>query len=109
MQILTTTCPACRLLNPGTAVRCDCGYDFTSGTVQKPHLREGGNSREYRMGGILSVVSMLSDNRGYRLHRRGRRVVRRHPGIHYGQADAQWSAIRSEELTSELQSLRHLV
>src|ERR1035441_1486677 len=58
MQILTTaTCPACRLLNPGTAVRCDCGYDFASGTMQEPHLREGGNSREYRMGGILSVVS----------------------------------------------------
>src|ERR1039458_5747125 len=47
MRILTTaTCPACRLLNPGTAVRCDCGYDFASGTVQKPHLREGGNSRQ---------------------------------------------------------------
>src|ERR1017187_8663332 len=58
MQILTTaTCPACRLPNPGTAVRCDCGYDFASGTMQEPHLREGGNSREYRMGGILSVVS----------------------------------------------------
>lgn len=24
-------CPKCGLINPQTAVRCDCGYDFTSG------------------------------------------------------------------------------
>lgn len=25
------TCPACRTINPDTATRCDCGYDFATG------------------------------------------------------------------------------
>lgn len=28
-------CPRCGLINPETAQRCDCGYDFQSRTVQK--------------------------------------------------------------------------
>jgi hypothetical protein len=26
-------CPNCHLINPDTALRCDCGYDFRSGRV----------------------------------------------------------------------------
>jgi ribosomal protein L40E len=29
-------CPNCGLINPGTAQRCDCGYDFLSGAVKEP-------------------------------------------------------------------------
>lgn len=27
-------CPKCNLVNPDTAERCDCGYDFPTGTLQ---------------------------------------------------------------------------
>ena len=30
-------CPRCRLINPETAQRCDCGYDFASGKVKVPY------------------------------------------------------------------------
>ncbi len=30
-----TKCPRCGLINPETSQRCDCGYDFGTGTVDK--------------------------------------------------------------------------
>jgi hypothetical protein len=33
-------CPNCRLVNPPTATRCDCGYDFQLETMREPHLVE---------------------------------------------------------------------
>ena len=32
-------CPKCWLLNPPTALRCDCGWDFASGTMKDSYLR----------------------------------------------------------------------
>ena len=29
-------CPNCGLVNPDSAQRCDCGYDFPSGTLKAP-------------------------------------------------------------------------
>ena len=31
-------CPKCQLANPDTAIRCDCGYDFASNTLQQSYL-----------------------------------------------------------------------
>ena len=31
-------CPGCKLENPPEALRCDCGYDFHSGTTKTPYL-----------------------------------------------------------------------
>jgi hypothetical protein len=33
-------CPKCKLVNPPTAERCDCGYDFTTGTMEQSYLTE---------------------------------------------------------------------
>lgn len=30
-------CPTCRLINPDTALRCDCGYDFQSRQMERPY------------------------------------------------------------------------
>jgi len=30
-------CPICGLINPEPAQRCDCGYDFDKGTMEKPY------------------------------------------------------------------------
>lgn len=34
-------CPKCRLINPPTALQCDCGYEFATGQV----VRQGGPRR----------------------------------------------------------------
>jgi hypothetical protein len=33
-------CPNCQLVNPPTATRCDCGYDFQTHTMQKSYLTD---------------------------------------------------------------------
>ncbi len=34
-------CPRCKLTNPESAQRCDCGYDFETKTVEKPYFAPG--------------------------------------------------------------------
>jgi len=34
-------CPNCGLINPETAERCDCGYDFLTGIMKESYLSEG--------------------------------------------------------------------
>jgi membrane-bound acyltransferase YfiQ involved in biofilm formation len=33
-------CPRCKLVNPDTALRCDCGYDFESKAVKQPYFKQ---------------------------------------------------------------------
>jgi uncharacterized membrane protein YvbJ len=35
---MSHTCPRCGLFSPEEAIRCDCGYDFKTRTVQSSYL-----------------------------------------------------------------------
>ena len=48
-------CPKCHLQNPAIAVRCDCGYDFTTGTLERSYLEDREGS-----GGLSSPVRELA-------------------------------------------------
>ena len=48
-------CPRCGLFNPGTAQRCDCGYDFEARIVKAAYFKQE-LPREFRTYLILAVV-----------------------------------------------------
>ena len=57
-------CPNCGLINPPTAQRCDCGYDFTSHTIKElpgrtaiPKTQGQQLAREYAV--CCGIVALL--------------------------------------------------
>ena len=40
LECAAMECPKCKLVNPPTAMRCDCGYDFQTHTMQKSYLTQ---------------------------------------------------------------------
>ena len=51
-------CPRCGLINPEIAQRCDCGYDFEKGTVEKPYYKQE-FPKDIKIWAILSVVELM--------------------------------------------------
>jgi hypothetical protein len=49
-------CPVCRLINPMSALRCDCGYNFSAPTAQNFALKHG---RGLRQGDVMEVPPLL--------------------------------------------------
>jgi hypothetical protein len=49
-------CPNCKLLNPPTATRCDCGYDFQTHTVQKSYLTERDKQLSRTGAGVAGAI-----------------------------------------------------
>ena len=52
-------CPRCGLINPGTAQRCDCGYDFVSKTVQESHFTATPNTALAKIAIGAQVVALV--------------------------------------------------
>jgi hypothetical protein len=47
-------CPKCKLINPNTAQRCDCGFDFVTKTVEKPYCAPEPQKKSNR-GGLFVI------------------------------------------------------
>jgi hypothetical protein len=41
-------CPNCKLENPPSALRCDCGYEFATGTVRASYAQATTSSLRHR-------------------------------------------------------------
>jgi hypothetical protein len=69
-------CPRCGLVNPPTAQRCDCGYDFASRTVQSSYLtgREAARMISPSAAEVVAcvVVPVIGLILGLRARARGR-------------------------------------
>jgi hypothetical protein len=65
------TCPKCGLFNSPEALRCDCGFDFSSGTVKSSYAAAAEANREkrpwfdelttgdYLLAGFLPVIALV--------------------------------------------------
>lgn len=57
-------CPKCRLLNPPTAQRCDCGWDFVSESqeqtyLDRKHLPGGYTPPPDGSGDVVGILKVL--------------------------------------------------
>jgi hypothetical protein len=42
-------CPRCGLWSTGSALRCDCGYDFEKGTIEESYIKDPSNKDNRKM------------------------------------------------------------
>jgi hypothetical protein len=49
-------CPNCKLVNPDAALRCDCGYDFPSRSLQRSYLTATDRKLKARAGGVALTL-----------------------------------------------------
>lgn len=68
----TKKCPNCGLENVESALRCDCGYDFTSGQVEGSYLEashgaRGGTFARRAGAYVIDVLILLITNTGIAL------------------------------------------
>ena len=64
-------CPNCKLENPASALRCDCGYDFAEKQIKESYLKEKkpvkSKSRLEMIVTILMIIIALYTMRWLRL------------------------------------------
>jgi len=68
-------CPRCRLINPESALRCDCGYDFPTGTIKDSYITPSGKTRS-RLAyiGIALLVGVFGAHNFYAERNRAGRI-----------------------------------
>src|SRR5579864_5023371 len=52
-------CPRCGLINPETAQRCDCGYDFITKSVEKTYSTSSPTTTRSRIAIGSQVVALV--------------------------------------------------
>jgi len=52
-------CPECGLINPDTAQRCDCGYDFLSKRVEKPYFTSSPDTSRSKIAIAAQIVALV--------------------------------------------------
>ena len=48
-------CPNCRLVNPPSAQRCDCGYDFATKSLKSSYLADSRDISDLAMEGVRAL------------------------------------------------------
>src|SRR3954465_8593122 len=62
---MSRDCPRCGLISPDEALRCDCGYDFATNTIQPSYLvkhqcRKSDTGSVWAAIGLLGVVNIVA-------------------------------------------------
>lgn len=52
-------CPRCGLINPESAQRCDCGYDFINKSVETPYFTSSSNTALSRVAIGAQVMALV--------------------------------------------------
>jgi len=52
-------CPKCKLVSPPGAERCDCGYDFKTGTMKESYLTDRDKQLSKPQIGVAIIASLL--------------------------------------------------
>src|SRR4051812_30138947 len=58
-SLMVQECPKCGLVNPPTATRCDCGYDFASRQVVGPRLVDPSRAPVPGMGLFVGLLGFI--------------------------------------------------
>src|SRR5205807_4398765 len=56
-------CPACNLINPDSAQRCDCGYDFETRTIRGSYLpqklqKQTASLAKKCLVGVIAIIAL---------------------------------------------------